>query len=85
MLIRAHFDGQRIVPDEPLSLPVNVPLRVTISVDPEQPAEFDDPGNASPELIAKRKEALRSLIGWTHVGKLPENTSRSDNFYDERE
>ncbi len=27
----AHFDGKNICPDEPLSLPANVPLRVTVN------------------------------------------------------
>ena len=26
----AHFDGQNICPDEPVSLPENVPLRITV-------------------------------------------------------
>lgn len=27
----AHFDGQHLCPDQPISLPTNVPLRVTVS------------------------------------------------------
>jgi hypothetical protein len=31
MTVRAHFDGRVIVPDEPVSLPVNRPLDVEIT------------------------------------------------------
>ena len=30
MTVRAHFDGKVIVPDEPVSLPLNTPLDVDI-------------------------------------------------------
>ena len=30
-IIRAHFDGRVIVPDEPLDLPVNEPLEVQVT------------------------------------------------------
>lgn len=33
--IKAHFDGKTLVPDEPVTLPENTPLRITIEV--EQP------------------------------------------------
>ena len=38
----AHFDGQSIMPDETVNIPVNVPLRVTIeSLQSERPSEVD--------------------------------------------
>jgi hypothetical protein len=30
LTLRAHFDGERIVPDEPLVLPVNTPVIITV-------------------------------------------------------
>jgi hypothetical protein len=35
--IAAHFDGQVIVPDEPVQLPVGQPLRVRLEVDSGAP------------------------------------------------
>jgi hypothetical protein len=36
--IRAHFDGRVLVPDEPLNLPANQPLRVVVYA--ESDSEF---------------------------------------------
>lgn len=33
-ILRAHFDGQHIVLDEPFTLPLNVPLAVSILQEP---------------------------------------------------
>jgi hypothetical protein len=35
----AHFDGRNICPDEPVSLPENVPLRITVDEAAMKPAE----------------------------------------------
>ena len=35
--IKAHFDGKNIVPDEPLELPKDQPLNVTIDVGEAKP------------------------------------------------
>ena len=34
--INAHFDGKVLVPDEPVQLPVNEPLRVSVALAPEE-------------------------------------------------
>ena len=39
----AHFDGKYIHPDEPVSLPENVPLRVTIDEAAPVPPESNGP------------------------------------------
>ena len=41
MTVRAHFDGKVIVPDEPVSLPVNTPLDVEIT--PANGSQATDP------------------------------------------
>lgn len=38
---KAHFDGQVLVPDEPISLPVGTALDVSAAIAPE--SEFDQP------------------------------------------
>lgn len=35
--IRAHFDGQVIVPDEPVDIPVHVPMEVQVTVTDSHP------------------------------------------------
>ncbi|MFN0134545.1 MAG: hypothetical protein ACKVS9_00335 [Phycisphaerae bacterium] len=80
MKIRARYDGKTIVPDEPLDLPADTALDVEV-----YPAAIPVDAPASPEVIAARLEALKSLCGWVSVGSLPERMSRSDNCYDERE
>ena len=39
----AHFDGKHICPDEPISLPENVPLRVTVQEPVKQSADANGP------------------------------------------
>jgi hypothetical protein len=37
MSIKAHFDGKAIVPDEPVNLPINQPLRIEVDVAAGEP------------------------------------------------
>jgi len=53
----AHFDGHNICPDEPISLPENVPLRVTVD---ETVAPRSNP-NGSLDLF-ERLEGVAGLI-----------------------
>lgn len=39
----AHFDGKNICPDEPVSLPENVPLRITVDNASTPPASGNGP------------------------------------------
>lgn len=41
-VIAAHFDGQFIVPDEPVELPVGQPLRVQLEIASEARPRFAD-------------------------------------------
>jgi hypothetical protein len=43
--IRAHFDGQVLVPEEPLSLPLNE--RLIVSIEPEVAPDVPDHGTAA--------------------------------------
>jgi len=38
VMFRAHFDGKVLVPDEPVSIPAGLPLRVTLVVESEAPS-----------------------------------------------
>jgi hypothetical protein len=59
MSIKAHFDGKTIVPDEPVNLPVNQPLRVKVEVTGEQSGTAGDLANS--ELFGLWKD--RTDIG----------------------
>ena len=49
--LRAHFDGERILLDEPFDLPANTPLIVTV-LTPEVERERSDWTNAAAEGLA---------------------------------
>jgi len=53
----AHFDGQHICPDEPVSLPRDVPLRITVDAVPTAPTQ----ANGSLDLF-DRLEAQAGLV-----------------------
>ncbi len=76
--IRAHFDGQVIVPDEPVDLPINRPLKVRLeSLAPEPSAA---PGNG----VAERLRALGRARGCVRGPTIPLDALRRENLYDER-
>jgi hypothetical protein len=62
--IAAHFDGQFIVPDEPVQLPIGQPLRVHVELAEPSPrfAEFlrlaSDLPDAPPDLSAQHDHYL---------------------------
>ena len=61
MTIRCHFNGKVIVPDEPIDLPINEPLAVTI----ENSATFVDPPKGKP-LTAKELANSRLVGIWAN-------------------
>lgn len=73
--IKAHFDGAVIVPDEPVELPVNQPLRLSVS--PE------DQGPLPPDEIQRRLRALRAASGSISAPPIPPEALRRENLYDE--
>jgi hypothetical protein len=54
----AHFDGRNICPDEPIRLPENVPLRITVD---EGPAPAPSEANGSLDLF-DRIEATTGML-----------------------
>ena len=76
MTIRAHFDGKVIVPDEPVELPVDQPLKVEVHV---APSEYS---NLTPE---ERRAALDRLVTQAIPGlNIPDDALRRENLYEER-
>lgn len=73
----AHFDGTVIIPDEPVDLPVNVPLRITFT-------KLD----ASHEVIEtisveERLRRIEKTIGGVSVPPVPLESMRREELYDE--
>lgn len=58
--IRAHFDGKVLVPDEPVNLPANEPVRLIV-----MPAS---PGDRPLMELVRLAEALPGGDGWPKDG-----------------
>ena len=72
MTIRCHFDGKVIVPDEPIELPVNQPLYVTV----ENGAVLVDPPNGKP--LTAQELANSPLVGiWANRKDIRDSTEFS--------
>lgn len=56
--IKAHYDGKVLVPDEPLNVPQDVPLEITVS---ESTAPFDE--GALDRLIELGADVWRGVDG----------------------
>ena len=57
---KAHFDGKTIIPDEPVSLPVNQPL--TLDVNPTSGSTPASAQNRQAELLQFLEEIERMAI-----------------------
>jgi hypothetical protein len=74
-VIRAHFDGKVIVPDEPVDLPLNEPIKLQFVQGPE-PIAWD------PE---KAKQAIKWLTERAIPGlNIPDEALRRENMYEDR-
>ncbi|PIY43348.1 MAG: hypothetical protein COZ06_23055 [Armatimonadetes bacterium CG_4_10_14_3_um_filter_66_18] len=75
LTIDAHYDGKVIVPDEPVDLPENQPLRVAL--------HLVAPGKAMPP--PDRRAALERLLarGVRRVS-IPDEALRRESLYRER-
>lgn len=75
MTIRAHFDGKVIVPDEPVDLPTNAPLRLDVScVTPASDSESND-------RIKEQGRRIRALEGMFSGPSLPDEALRRESIY----
>jgi len=72
VVIRAHFDGKTIVPDEPVDLPVNQPLEAEVKV-----------VEAKPGRSPKREAAWQRLKSMRISGlNIPDEALRRENLYE---
>jgi len=73
VIIKAHYDGKAIIPDEPVDLPVNEPLEVELRSSPE----------FLPWDSEKAKEAWERLKSHAIPGlNIPDEALRRENMYD---
>lgn len=74
IVIRVHFDGKTIVPDEPVDLPINQSLEAEFRVpEPKLPADE----------IKRRKAAARRFASKTSRGQaVPIEALRRENMYE---
>jgi len=72
VVIRAHFDGKAIIPDEPVDLPINEPLEFELK---QAPGEFKwDPERA--------REAIRQIAARAKPVGLPDEALRRESIYE---
>jgi len=75
LTIDAHYDGKVIVPDEPVDLPENQPLRIAL--------HLASPGKAVPS--PDRRAALERLLArGVRVASIPDDALRRESLYQER-
>ena len=81
IVIRAHFDGKVIVPDEPVEIPVG-PLEVEIRL---KSGALPPPGDA----LLSPEEAERRLAAWDALDEhlvsglnIPDEALRRENLYE---
>lgn len=74
IVIRAHFDGKTIVPDEPLDLPVDTPITAELTVVEPKLKAAD---------IARRRAALRRFASHAVKGvDIPLEALRRESIYE---
>jgi hypothetical protein len=73
IVIKAHFDGKTIVPDEPVDLPVNEPLEFVLW---QQPLHL--PWNPKKARAALKRLASRAVHGLN----IPDEALRRENLYE---
>jgi hypothetical protein len=72
VVIKAHYDGKTIVPDEPLDLPVDTPIKVELTV-------VDDKRGSSPEREAAWQRLKSMRISGLHI---PDEALRREDLYE---
>ena len=79
--LRAHFDGETLVPDEPVDLPVGQPLTVTVMPSPKGSGKlpiFADPTRTLEEKLAALRELASGGVEGTNI---PDEALRRENMY----
>lgn len=77
---RAHFNGQVIVPDQPVDLPVNEPLEISL-----RPAPVSSDETVDRSQIEDRLKRLRHALGRIKEGPvISDEALRRENLYEER-
>ncbi len=74
--IRAHFDGEFIVPDEPVDLPSDEPLQVQIST------LSDDNGRPRADMVETRLRNLAKATGCLSGPSVPSDALRREHLYE---
>jgi hypothetical protein len=74
IVIRAHYDGKAIVPDEPVDLPVDTPITAELTVIEEKLA----PADIKRRLAAWRRFSARAVKG----ASIPLEALRRENMYE---
>jgi len=73
IVIRAHFDGKAIIPDEPVDLPINEPLEFELKQVPDE-LEWDP---------KKARAAIRDIASRAvHGLSIPDEALRRENLYE---
>jgi len=80
--IRAHFDGEFIVPDEPVDLPINEPLNLEVT--PGAKTSSNGSADVDPALIQARRSRLKASAGRIKVPVPSDEALRCENLYDDR-
>ncbi|OFX15124.1 MAG: hypothetical protein A2Z18_02250 [Armatimonadetes bacterium RBG_16_58_9] len=74
IVVRVHFDGKTIVPDEPVDLPINQPMEAELRI-PESRLAADK--------IKQRLDALSSLEALAvKAANIPLEALQRENLYD---
>jgi len=73
--ILAHFDGQVLVPEQPVDLPVNEPLRLQIDL-----ARHGTHGPVD-QAAAERLQRMRGFKGSLNGPSLPAEAFARENIY----
>ncbi len=74
--IRAHFDGRNIVPDEPVSMPVGVPLELEWSISSKE--------ETGPVSVKERLRRLDAATGRLSGPAIPLEALRRESLYEDR-
>jgi hypothetical protein len=79
VIIKGHYDGKVIVPDEPVDLPVGRWLEVQV-----RPLATEDVSHQEVLSIEEKLRRLDQITGWISGPSIPLEALRRENLYEER-